>query len=147
MILLFTDFGLEGPYVGQMKAVLHREAPGVPVVDLMHDAPAFDPRAAAYLLAALAPEMPPDFIVLAVVDPGVGGARRPLTVAAGGRWYVGPDNGLLAPAARRTEQPQVWASPWEAPSRSPDAGKNWTARQVGGVLSWRLPGHPGSSDT
>ncbi len=112
MILLFTDFGLEGPYVGQMKAVLHREAPGVPVVDLMHDAPAFDPRAAAYLLAALAPETPPGSIVLVVVDPGVGGTRRPLVVEAEGRRYVGPDNGLLAPLTRRAEQPRVWEITW-----------------------------------
>ena len=112
MILLFTDFGFEGPYVGQMKAVLHQAAPGIPVVDLMHDAPAFAPRAAAYLLAALAPEMPQAGIVLAVVDPGVGGARRPLVVEAGGLRYVGPDNGLLGPVARRAERPRVWEITW-----------------------------------
>ncbi len=54
MIVLFTDFGLEGPYVGQIKAVLCREAPGVPVIDLFHDAPAHEPELAAYLLAAYA---------------------------------------------------------------------------------------------
>ncbi|MCH8189298.1 MAG: SAM-dependent chlorinase/fluorinase, partial [Proteobacteria bacterium] len=51
MILLFTDFGTEGPYAGQVKAVLSVRAPGVPAIDLMHDAPAHNPRAAAYLLA------------------------------------------------------------------------------------------------
>ena len=55
MIVLVTDFGLAGPYVGQMKAVLYREAPGVPVVDLFHDAPAFDPMFAAYLLSGMIP--------------------------------------------------------------------------------------------
>ena len=54
MIALFTDFGAAGPYVGQMKAVLHRDCPGAAVVDLLADAPAHNPRAAAYLLAALA---------------------------------------------------------------------------------------------
>jgi S-adenosyl-L-methionine hydrolase (adenosine-forming) len=58
MIVLFTDYGLAGPYVGQLHAVLQREAPGVPVIDLMHDAPAFAPRQAAYLLAALVEEFP-----------------------------------------------------------------------------------------
>jgi S-adenosyl-L-methionine hydrolase (adenosine-forming) len=101
MILLFTDFGAGGPYVGQMLAVLHREAPGVPVVDLMSEAPAFDARASAYLLAALVPELPEDAIVVAVVDPGVGGARAALAVEADGRRLIGPDNGLLAIAARR----------------------------------------------
>ena len=54
MIVLFTDFGLAGPYVGQMKAVLLREAGSVPLLDLMADVPAFDPHAGAYLLPAYA---------------------------------------------------------------------------------------------
>ena len=54
MIALFTDFGLHGPYTGQMKAVLYDMAPGVPVVDLFADAPVGDPKASAYLLAAYA---------------------------------------------------------------------------------------------
>ena len=53
MIALFTDFGLHGPYTGQMKAVLHHMAPGVPVIDLFADAPTGNPTAAAYLLVAL----------------------------------------------------------------------------------------------
>ena len=52
IIVLFTDFGLEGPYTGQVKTVLHQIAPGVPVVDLFADLPAAKPRPAAYLLAA-----------------------------------------------------------------------------------------------
>jgi S-adenosylmethionine hydrolase len=109
MILLFTDFGLSGPYVGQLKAVLHRDAPaGVPIVDLMHDAPRFDPRAAAYLLAALAPQLPAESIVVAVVDPGVGTERLPVVVRADRRWLVGPDNGLFDPVARRAAQPRCW---------------------------------------
>ncbi|RMD64246.1 MAG: hypothetical protein D6826_02930 [Alphaproteobacteria bacterium] len=116
MIALFTDFGPAGPYVGQMRAVLAREARGVPVIDLMCDAPAFDPRAAAYLLAALVPEMPPATVVLGVVDPGVGGARQPLIVAAGAHWFVGPDNGLFAIAARRAaaagQDVRAWRIDW-----------------------------------
>ena len=54
MIVLFTDFGLHGPYTGQMKAVLHQMAPGVPVVDLFADAPGGNPKPSAYLLAAYA---------------------------------------------------------------------------------------------
>jgi S-adenosylmethionine hydrolase len=52
MIVLFTDFGLQGPYTGQMKAVLHQMAPGMSIIDLFADAPAGNPKAAAYLLAA-----------------------------------------------------------------------------------------------
>jgi S-adenosylmethionine hydrolase len=112
MIVLFTDFGLAGPYVGQMKAVLQRAAPAVPVIDLFADAPAFDAQAAAYLLAAYAPEFPEGTVFLAVVDPGVGGTRAPLAVRADGRWYVGPDNGLFAMVARRAGAAQAWEITW-----------------------------------
>ncbi len=101
MILLFTDFGWNGPYVGQMHVVLKAARPQMPVVDLMHDAPAFDPRRSAYLLAALAGHWPAAATVVAVVDPGVGSTRKPLAVQAGDCWLIGPDNGLVVPAARR----------------------------------------------
>ena len=54
MIVLFTDFGLAGPYTGQMKTVLAREAPGIPVIDLFADAPSRHPKAAAYLFDGVA---------------------------------------------------------------------------------------------
>ncbi len=102
MIVLLTDFGLEGPYIGQVAAVLHRQAPGVPVVNLFSDLPPFDIRAAAYLLPAYTGRLPPGTVCLCVVDPGVGGARPACAVAAGGRWYVGPDEGLFTLLARQT---------------------------------------------
>lgn len=101
MILLYTDFGWEGPYVGQVKTVLASLAPSVPVIDLMHDAPAFDARASAYLLAALMSEVPEECVVCGVVDPGVGSDRPPVALKADGRWFVGPGNGLFEIAARR----------------------------------------------
>ncbi len=112
MIALFTDFGPGGPYVGQVKAVLAEAAPGVPVIDLMEDAPAFDARASAYLLAAFADAFPDDAVFLCVIDPGVGGERAPLALEADGRWYVGPDNGLLAIAARRAGRTRWFAPDW-----------------------------------
>lgn len=97
MIHLFTDFGWGGPYVGEMKSVLAREVPDVAVIDLMHDAPAFNPRASAYLLAALSRRFRPGDVCLAVVDPGVGDQnRRPILLDADGVKFVGPDNGLFA---------------------------------------------------
>jgi len=101
MIALFTDFGLPGPYTGQMKAVLHRMAPGTPVIDLFADAPAGNPKAAAYLLAAYAAWFPEQTIFLCVVDPGVGGERPAIFVEAKGRWYIGPGNGLFELVQRR----------------------------------------------
>jgi hypothetical protein len=111
-LILFTDFGVEGPYVGQVKAVFLREAPGVPVIDLMADAPAFDPRRAAYLLAALLEHMPADAVVEAVVDPGVGGERAAVVVEVDGRLLVGPDNGLFEPLARRAAAVRAWEIVW-----------------------------------
>ncbi len=112
MIFVFTDFGLEGPYVGQMKAVLHREAPGVPVIDLIADVPPFQTQPAAYLLAAYTADLPAGSVCLCVVDPGVGGSRAALVVEADGRWYVGPDNGLLAIVARRAVAAKTWEIAW-----------------------------------
>ena len=113
MIALFTDFGLEGPYVGQMKAVLYHDSPGVAVLDLFADAPAHDIEAAAYLLAAYAPELPAGTINLCVVDPGVGTAtREPAVLDADGRLYVGPDNGLFNVVAGRAAAPRWWRITW-----------------------------------
>lgn len=107
MFVLFTDFGFRGPYVGQMKAVLTSGA-DLPVVDLMHDAPAFDPRASAYLLRAFAASVPRASVIVAVVDPGVGSQRRAIAAQADGRWLVGPDNGLLAPLLQEARDVTVW---------------------------------------
>ena len=65
MIVLFTDFGLHGPYTGQVKAVLHQMAPVIPVVDLFADAPVGNPKVSAYLLAAYAAWFPAGTIFLA----------------------------------------------------------------------------------
>lgn len=108
MIVLFTDYGLTGPYTGQVKAVLRKQAPNADIIDLFADAPAFDPMAAAYLLAAYAAEFPSGTVFLCVVDPGVGGARLPCVVCADGRWFVGPENGLFELVVRRAATPARW---------------------------------------
>ena len=112
MIVSFTDFGFHGPYTGQMKAVLHQMAPGVPVIDLFADAPVNNPKASAYLLAAYAAWFPPQTIFLCVVDPEVGGARPPVIVEADGRWYVGPGNGLFELVQRRASETRSWTIDW-----------------------------------
>lgn len=108
LIALFTDFGLEGPYTGQVKAVLHRTAPGIPVVDLFADLPAARPQPAAYLLAAYSVWFAPGTVIVAVVDPGVGGERAAVVVEAEERWFVGPDNGLFELVARRAGRVRSW---------------------------------------
>jgi len=119
MIALFTDFGAAGPYVGQMKAAIYRELPQATLIDLMADAPVHNPRAAAYLLAALPREFPAGTVFLCVVDPGVGDpGRRPAAVAIDGRWFVGPDNGLFNVLAMRGTDVQWWDITWRPPRLS-----------------------------
>jgi S-adenosylmethionine hydrolase len=95
-IFLFTDFTWRGPYVGQMESAIVERAPEARVIHLMHDAPCRRPDLAAYLLPAVCRALPTGSIVVAVVDPGVGSARRPLIVETGHGLFIGPDNGLLA---------------------------------------------------
>ena len=120
LIALYTDFGHDGPYLGQMRMVLEREAPGMSVVNLMADAPSFNPRAAAYLLSALRGDLTPGCVVLGVVDPGVGTSeRRPVVLRADGRWFVGPDNGLFEIVARSAVDACWWEITWRPGAVSP----------------------------
>lgn len=112
MILLLTDFGAAGPYVGQLHLVLRRLAPEIALVHLQHDLPAFRPDLASYLLAAHLELAQPGDVLLAVVDPGVGTDRAPLAVRLDGVWIVGPDNGLFEPALRRARSVESFHIAW-----------------------------------
>src|SRR5438477_6681257 len=98
-ISFLSDYGLADEFVGVCKAVIRRIAPGASVIDICHDLPPHDIRAGSLTLARAAQYLPAG-VVLAVVDPGVGGARRAVAVEAGDgeAVFVGPDNGLLASA-------------------------------------------------
>ena len=112
-IVLFTDFGATDLYVGQVKAVLSEGAPAQPLIDLLHDAPAFDIAASAHLLAACLHRFSVDTVFLAVVDPGVGSERDAVVVRVDGRHLVGPDNGLLSVcAARASSAVTCWSIAW-----------------------------------
>ena len=102
MIYLFTDFGAADIYVGQVKSRLALHAPDVPVIDLLHEAAIFRVSAGAHMLCALATELPRGSVILAIVDPGVGTARRPIAAHMRDCWFVGPDNGLLSVLAARS---------------------------------------------
>ena len=95
-IVLITDFGPDSAYVGQMKLVLHRLAPGAAVLDLAHDLPAHDVAAAALNLESAARFLPDRCVVVLVVDPGVGSKRRIVAARYGkGLFVLAPDNGAL----------------------------------------------------
>ncbi|MGE0812149.1 MAG: S-adenosyl-l-methionine hydroxide adenosyltransferase family protein [Vicinamibacterales bacterium] len=95
VIALLTDFGTSDAYVASMKGVILSIAPDVTLVDLSHEIPPHDVRTGARLLGDCHAYYPPGTIFVAVVDPGVGSARRALAVDTGDYRLVGPDNGVL----------------------------------------------------
>jgi S-adenosylmethionine hydrolase len=99
-ICFLSDFGLADDFVGTCKGVMLSIAPGVDIVDLTHEVPGFEVEVGAEMLHHATRYMPDKAIYLAVVDPGVGTKRRALALRTGNRAFlVGPDNGLLVPAA------------------------------------------------
>jgi len=100
-ITFLTDFGLQDDFVGTCHGVMKGIAPEVEIIDITHGVPAQGVLQGALTLANSLPFMPVG-VHLAVVDPGVGGARRALALRdKAGRIHVGPDNGLLIPAAEK----------------------------------------------
>lgn len=95
IITLLTDFGLKDGNVGVIKGVIWKIAHEVQIADLSHLIPPQDVMEAALILSRSAPYFPPGTVHLAVVDPGVGTARRPLAARLGEHFYVLPDNGLI----------------------------------------------------
>lgn len=104
IITLTTDFGLKDGNVGVMKGVILGINPEVRLVDISHQVGPQDVREGAWILGRSAPFFPPETIHVAVVDPGVGTARRPLAARLGEQLFVGPDNGLMTPILEQAEQ-------------------------------------------
>jgi len=123
MIVLFTDFGLQGPYTGQVIARLLQQAPGVPVIKLFSDLKPFDVQAAAYLLPSYSAGFPPGTVFLCVVDPGVGSDRPAIVLKADDYWYVGPNEGLFALVARRADRVECRLLPSASGARPVPAGE------------------------
>jgi S-adenosylmethionine hydrolase len=96
LITLTTDFGFKDPFVGIMKGVIAQINPRATVVDLTHGIPPQDVLAAAMVLRHAAEYFPCGSIHVGVVDPGVGGTRRPLLFESNGSYFIGPDNGLFS---------------------------------------------------
>ena len=96
IITLTTDFGLRDPFVGIMKGVILSIAPEAQLVDIAHDIPSHDILEAAFIIDSAFRYFPPKTIHLVVVDPGVGGSRRPIAASTGDQYFVAPDNGVLS---------------------------------------------------
>lgn len=102
IITLMSDFGLRDPYVAEMKAVLLGICPEATIVDISHEIEKFNIRMGAYVLACAAPYFPKGTIHVAIVDPSVGTKRKPILIRAKGACFVGPDNGVLTLAAKKS---------------------------------------------
>jgi hypothetical protein len=100
-ITLLTDFGADSGYPAAMKGVIYSIAPTATLIDISHGVARHSVREGAFLLWMAAPAFAPGTVHCAVVDPGVGTDRKPLIIRARDQFLVGPDNGLLVPAARR----------------------------------------------
>ena len=108
VIALLTDFGLADPYLGQLKGVLMRHAPGSRLLDISHEVAPQQIEQAAFFLKASLPYLPQDAVVLAVVDPGVGTQRAGLIAHCEQHYIVAPDNGLLAPVLEKHTHSALW---------------------------------------
>jgi S-adenosyl-L-methionine hydrolase (adenosine-forming) len=96
LITLLTDFGAADSYAGEVKGVLLSQVHGAALVDITHEIPPGNVQAGQYVLSRVWHRFPKGSVHLAVVDPGVGTARRALAAGAGGHFFVAPDNGLLS---------------------------------------------------
>jgi hypothetical protein len=114
-IVLLTDFGLTDTYVGQMKGAILTATPNATIVDLTHEIEPHNVGLGALQLAHSVEYFPVGSIFVAVVDPGVGTARLPVAVGAGGCSFVGPDNGILVPAIATIVSARADEDPWILP--------------------------------
>jgi S-adenosyl-L-methionine hydrolase (adenosine-forming) len=120
-VALLTDYGRRDGFVAACHGVIARLAPAARIIDITHDVPPQDIRHGAAVLAQTVPYLPPA-VVVGVVDPGVGTARRAVAITAGGSVLVGPDNGLLGWAARVLGGPgdavELTAEQYQLPERA-----------------------------
>jgi S-adenosylmethionine hydrolase len=108
IVTLLSDFGLRDHYVSVMKGVMLGLNPDLTFIDISHQVPAQDIQSGAFILGQAYPWFPADTIHLAVVDPGVGTARKAIVVYAAAQFFVGPDNGLFTWILNREESFTVY---------------------------------------
>lgn len=143
LVTLLTDFGTRDPFVGIMKGVILRRCPDASLVDLCHEIPAQDVLGASFLLHTAVRVFPAGTIHLAVVDPGVGGPRRPILAEIDGQAFVAPDNGLLshvfAAAGRRRVRHLVAQEYWQHPVSTSFHGRDIFASVAGHLAAGVAP--------
>lgn len=143
VICFLSDYGYGDGFGGVCRAVVKSLAPDVHVIDITHGIAAHDVLGGAFVLRNTLPYMPEGAVLLAVVDPGVGGTRRSVALrSAGDHYFVGPDNGLLVPAAERDggvtaavelDNKALWLSPLSATFHGRDIFAPVAARLATGM--------------
>lgn len=137
IVTFLTDFGERDAFVGSMKGMVLARCRDACLVDLTHAVPPFDILGGSLLLRSAAPSFPPGAIHVAVVDPGVGSARRPLVVRADDHLFVAPDNGLLSHVLEAATAWQAWTI--TEPSLLPPAiSRTFHGRDVFGPVAGLL---------
>lgn len=119
IITLTTDFGLNDHFVATMKGTILSICPGAQIIDVTHNITPFEISEGAFTLMEAWKAFPKKTIHVGVVDPGVGSARRPILLEAGGHYFIGPDNGLFAMIYDRDESVRVRHLTEEAYFRNP----------------------------
>jgi S-adenosylmethionine hydrolase len=138
---LLTDFGTADWYVGSMKGVMLGIDPTIRIVDITHGVPAGDILGGALALLSSYRYFPAGTVFVVVVDPGVGSERRGIVAAAGGYFFVGPDNGVLSPALARAEAPRAHAIENDRYTR-PEVGATFHGRDVFAPVAAHLCSDP-----
>ena len=134
-VFFLSDFGSQDEFAGVVHAVIAARAPGTTVIDLTHHIPAFDVRAGSHTLVRAVPHLGSG-VVLGVVDPGVGTARRGICMevalpSGGTMYFVGPDNGLLVAAAEAAgEAPVTRVVELAGEPAAPDRGATFDGRDL-----------------
>lgn len=130
-ISFLSDFGLRDEFVGVVHGVIARIAPAVRVIDITHGIAPGDVRAGALALLRSV-QYVPEGVALAVVDPGVGTDRRAIAARTGWGYFVGPDNGLLAPAVAMVGGADRIVSIENPELRLPAGGSSFDGRDLFG---------------
>ena len=109
VITLLTDYGITDSYVAEVKGAILKINPKATIIDVSHDVGNYNISAGAFHMTRASRYFPDGTIHVGVVDPGVGSSRKAIIIKAKNTWFVGPDNGLMAPAADRIGFEQAWA--------------------------------------
>ena len=135
-VAVITDFGLQDPYVGVMKAQIFRFVDEVEFIDITHYVPQFNIKAATFIFSYALRWLPEDTHFLIVVDPGVGSNRRAITAVKDKRFFVAPDNGVLSPIL---DDADVYAIENIKPESSTFHGRDIFAPALGMLLQGKPP--------